>query len=290
MIGEDDFCALTQLHIELDWLLNRPEALLELWSMAENDEQKELIKSLLRNFTYIDQDKFDSCCKSIVNQIEYIWNLSPENTVISAICDNNNTDVSQQMVYNMENHLSSRWYGQIDKSSLPVLYEPDDEIPIFDSLPVAVHSISDNNNIILVTDFIGTGETVSRKVKYVNKVLSERHIEKVTIYVVSIAAMNMSRKNLDLLGIHYHSVYWLSKGISDDMDDDRRNRAIKAMEALESRLNSKSKGELLPAFGYKNSESLFALEPDIVHKHVFPIFWWKRSKKKVTRHTFFDKI
>lgn len=57
MIGEDDFCALTQLHIELDWLLNRPEALLELWSMAENDEQKELIKSLLRNFTYIDQDK-----------------------------------------------------------------------------------------------------------------------------------------------------------------------------------------------------------------------------------------
>ena len=87
-IDVNDYVSLTKLNIEYEWLQYEPEALFELWCLAENEEQKRLIEFLIRNFLYINGKELDLGCRAIVNHIESNWGLTATNTLISATCDN----------------------------------------------------------------------------------------------------------------------------------------------------------------------------------------------------------
>ena len=95
---------------------------------------------------------------------------------------------------------------------------------------------------------------------------------------------------MDRLNIPYYSVHWLSKGISEKIALVQRANAIKAMEDLEAKLKENVSGRRLQNFGYKKSESLFALESNNIPNNVFPIFWWTRLKDDTLRKTLFHRI
>lgn len=273
-IDVNDFLKLTNLHLKYEWLQEEPDALFELWCMADNEEQKKLIEFLINNFLYINGKTLDLGCKAIVDQIESNWNLKATNTRISATCDNSKPDGSQMIVQKIKNKLSRDWR----------------ECMLFNSLPIAAHEVKDNFKIVLIDDFIGTGDTICRKVEYLVKILTERNIQNVSIYVVSLAAMNFAKDSLDRLDIQYYSANWLSKGISEKVDLAGRPNAIKAMEDLEAKLKDKIYKRELPNFGYKKSESLFALESNNIPNNVFPIFWWTHLKDNTLRKTLFRRI
>lgn len=273
-IDVNDFLKLTDLHLKYEWLQEEPDALFELWCMADNEEQKKLIEFLINNFLYINGKTLDLGCKAIVDQIESNWNLKATNTRISATCDNSKPDGSQMIVQKIKNKLSRDWR----------------ESMLFNSLPIAAHEVKDNFKIVLIDDFIGTGDTICRKVEYLVKILTERNIQNVAIYVISLAAMNFAKDSLDRLDIQYYSANWLSKGISEKVDLAERPNAIKAMEDLEAKLKDKIYKRELPNFGYKQSESLFALESNNIPNNVFPIFWWTHLKDNTLRKTLFRRI
>ena len=52
-IDVNDFTRLTRLHLEHVWLTYEPQALFELWCLSENDEQKDIIEFLIKNFSFI---------------------------------------------------------------------------------------------------------------------------------------------------------------------------------------------------------------------------------------------
>lgn len=273
-IDVNDFCSLTQLNIKYEWLQEEPEALFELWCLADNIEQKELIKFLIDNFLYINGKNLDSGCKYIVNQIELEWGLTAANTIITATCDNSKPDGSQMILQKIKNKLSETWREEM----------------LYNSLPSAAHKLQNNNNIVLVDDFIGTGDTICRKVAYLQKILNNRKIDNYTIHIICLAAMNFAKESMNNLNIPYYSVHWLSKGISEKIDFAQRDNSIKAMEDLESKLNDNISSRKLPNFGYKKSESLFALESNNIPNNVFPIFWWSQLKGGIARKTIFRRI
>lgn len=273
-IDVNDFCTLTQLHMKYEWLQYEPDALFELWCLADNEEQKKLIEFLIHNFLYVNGKDLDWGCKSIVNQIEIGWGLTAENTIITATCNNSNPDGSQMILQRIKNKLSGEWREKM----------------LYNSLPVAANVLQENNNIVMVDDFIGTGNTMYRKVNYLLEILSKRNIEKYSIYIVSIAAMNFAKETLENLNIPYYSVHWLLKGISEKINLPERMNAIKAMEALEAKLKDEVFGRKLPKFGYKQSESLFAIESNNIPNNVFPIFWWTHLKDNTLRKTLFHRI
>lgn len=273
-IDINDFRTLTQLHIQYEWLQEEPDALFELWCLADTENQKNLIEFLIKHFLYINGKGVESGCKSIANQIESTWNLNASNTIITATCDNSAPDGSQLILQKLKNKLSDEWRERM----------------LYNSLPVAAYELKNNYNIILIDDFIGTGNTICRKVKFLKEKLDERQIHNFTIYIVSLAAMSFSKDELNNLNIPYFSVHWLFKGISEQISLPYRDQAIKAMEELEVKLKKEVSGRKLPNFGYKRSESLFALESDNIPNNVFPIFWWTQLNDGTRRKTFFHRI
>lgn len=273
-IDVDDFTRLTRLHIEHTWLTYEPQALFELWCLSENDEQKNIIEFLIKNFSYIDGRSLADGCQLIANHIQNIWNLDATNTFLLATCDDSKPDGSQTLIQNLKNKFSVNWK----------------ESNFFNSIVSGANEIPTDTNIILVDDFIGTGDTITRKLQYLNKKIAERGLNVISVKIVSLASMNFSLDILDGLGVEYYSVHWLKKGISELVSNDKREVATKSMEELEKKLKKNYHGKQIPNFGYKRSESLFALESNNIPNNVFPIFWWPFLKGGISRKTMFRRV
>lgn len=273
-IGVDDFRTLTRLHLEHEWLRYEPDALFELWCLSDNDEQKNLIEFLIKNFSYIDSRKLSDGCNAITSHIENIWSLPSNSTFLVATCDDRNPDGSQSLIQNLKNKFSIKWK----------------ESNFYNSLPIGVNEVPDGSCLILIDDFVGTGDTICRKMKYVRSVFEKRGLRDVRIKIVSLAAMNFSKEALNTLGVDYYSVHWLHKGINELIEEPHRVSATKSMELLEKKLKKNYHGKKLPNFGYKKSESLFALETANIPNNVFPIFWWPFLKGGTFRKTIFRRV
>lgn len=269
-----DFVKLTQLHKEYDWLEYEPEALFELWCLSDDDDQKNVIEFLIKNFSFIDSKELNKIGYVISNQIERVWNHIPTNTLIVATCDDKKPDGSQYIIQSLKNKFSLNWK----------------ETNFINSLPIAAYQVEEYNNIILIDDFIGTGDTITRKYNYLLRILEQRNIKNFTIKIISIASMNFSKPVLDLLKVSYYSYHWLKKGISELIDSENREIAIISMNKLEKKLKNHYNGKNLPNFGYKKSEALFAFEAFNIPNNVFPIFWWPLLKGGILRKTLFKRV
>lgn len=273
-IGESDFVKLTQLHFKYEWLRYEPEALFELWCLSKSIEQQDLIEHLIKNFFYVNGCMLNESSKTLSSHIESTWNLKPENTFLVATCGDAKPDGSQSLIQVLKNKFSINWK----------------ESNFFNSLPIGANEIPDNSNIVLVDDFIGTGDTITRKLKYVNKTIGIRKLQNVTVRIISLAAMEFSKNILNNLMVNYYSVHWLKKGINELIEEAGRESATQSMVELEDKLKECYHGKKLPNFGYKGSEALYALETNNIPNNVFPIFWWPFYKEGHLRKTIFSRI
>lgn len=271
-LQEWDFKAIFNLGLQYDWLITCDEGFMELWKSTEgNINQKKLILYLIHKFLYVDSNKADEYCSLIAHQITEEWGLPPKNTTITAACDNANPDGSQLMVQKLKNRFPFYWH----------------EFNFSNSLPYALHNkLNSNDNLVICDDFVGTGSTIVRKTEYALKVISERHLENVHIFIVSFAAMQFSK---NVVAYPFYSCEWLPKGLSETLNGDNLLVATKIMEEMERILNPKIGRQYLPKFGYKRSESLYNYENDNIPNNVFPIFWWKKYRDNRFRLPMFRK-
>ena len=272
---KEDLVRLMDIHRRHPWLTyENPTGLEELWHVAGNSsEDKELIEFLLDKFHYVDSNMLREACKNIVHHIESIWELSPENSIISALCDNNEPDGSQYLVQSMKNKFSETWKGRL-----------------YNSIVTSVYNVKNGDNLVLVDDFIGTGNTVSRKASWCAKKSRELGVTDLKIYVCSLAAMRGSYKVIEHSIEDIFNVYWLNKGISDEAPKEKIAAYTKSMISLENSLSWPGSVKKKYTFGYKQSESLFSLESVNVPNNVFPIFWWKYGKGNELRPTIFRRL
>lgn len=271
-LPEWDFKTIFNLGLQFEWLMTCEEGFMELWYSTGSDiNQKKLILYLIHKFLYVDSIKADEFCGMIVHQIIEEWELQPINTTITAACDNSKPDGSQLMVQKLKSRFPYRWR----------------EFDFSNSLPEALYKITSNDNLVICDDFVGTGSTIERKTEYALKVISERELENVKIYIVSFAAMRFSKSAVTY---PFYSCEWLHKGISETLTGDNLIVATMIMEEMENILKPKVGAIRLPQFGYKRSESLYNYENDSIPNNVFPIFWWKNYKNNTFRIPMFRRI
>ena len=271
-LPEWDFKAVFDLGLQYEWLITCDAGFMELWNSTGDDiNQKKLIFYLIHKFLYVDSNKADEFCGKIVHQITEEWGLQPRNTTITAVCDNSNPDGSQLMVQKLKNRFPFHWR----------------EFDFSNSLPEALYTkINSNDNLVICDDFVGTGSTIGRKTEYALKVISERELEDVKLYIVSFAAMQFS---MNVIPYPFYSCEWLLKGISETLKGDNLKVATKIMEDMEGLLKPKIGRQYLPKFGFERSESLYNYENDNIPNNVFPIFWWQKYKDNKFRVPMFKK-
>ena len=272
--SEYEFYRLKNIHDENPWLAyENLTGFYELWNLTNNETQKELLEFLINNFTYVNLHELLNACKAIANQIEINWKLSPENTIITAISDNADPDGSQFLLQAMKNKFSFSWREAF-----------------YNAITNAVYAVKDDTNLVIIDDFIGSGNKVLKKVSYVQRTLLKKGIKDVNIYVCSLAAMIFSKPQLTSIVNNVFSYMWLNRGITELAPADKRMLYVKEMLALESHLHWTVKKQKMFSFGYKQSETLFSIMSTNVPNNVFPIFWWRYLRPNKMREPILRRL
>lgn len=277
-IDPDDFTALYDLNRECVWLESEHRPLIELWNMCDSKDQKLLISDLIRRTELVDSQKLIDYGKQIAKTIEIDWSLSPKTTRIVAVSDDAEADGSQAFLNSIKNKFDARndW----------------SEKYFFNNIGLARDDITNGRTYILLDDFIGTGETIERRVKWFIDQIKKKGNNSVSIKVVAIAAMVQSKVILDKLDIDYYCPVWLKRGISDSYNGRHLNDNIKNMGRLEDKLSKRHSGLFLSQFkfGFDRSEALFCIHGYNVPNNVFPIFWWPKTGGGKWRKTIFSRL
>ena len=126
---------------------------------------------------------------------------------------------------------------------------------------------SGKNMIVLVDDFIGTGETALGAVEYIHKLIPSIK-DNNHIVVLSIIAMREGVNTLDSQHIKVYSKIICGRGISDEYTGVELSQATAIMHSIESKIKKLDK-EM--EFGYKGSEALVCMER--CPNNTFPIYW-----------------
>lgn len=133
------------------------------------------------------------------------------------------------------------------------------------------YKITDKTKIVLVDDFIGTGDTALGAVDYVHELVPSLK-DNSRIIVFSIVALREGLERLDKIGVKTYFAVERKKAISEEMKEADRDTAIAIMQSIEGKLK-KLKDDY--KFGYKGSEALVSMER--CPNNSFPIYWLTKN-------------
>lgn len=123
--------------------------------------------------------------------------------------------------------------------------------------------MDENDFLILVDDYIGSGKTLNKTLSEVNKnaTMSSKFA------IVSMAIQEQAKLLLDEKNVpHYYSLL-LNKGISDNNNSPFLEQKLEIMRKIENKIPKVAKYRL----GYEKSEALITLMR--TPNNTFPIFW-----------------
>lgn len=246
---------LKQWVIDTDNELSTFERYVETLSKLTEEQQNFIIK-LSERFLHIGTEKY---AQELIPTVERLRKDYPSSLLLFAQC------------------LPESEIGHL-KSSAAVLYQFRGN-SIKTSINLGKHTVcaSDIKNylgnlekgqfkVVLVDDYIGTGDTALDAIEYVKKV-SPYPIDNTDIVVLCIVAMKSGVEKLNAGGIQVYCSYEKSKGITDYYDGDDFEKASSLMHSIEKIIKVNKKNE----FGYSQSEALVCMER--CPNNTFPIYW-----------------
>jgi hypothetical protein len=142
------------------------------------------------------------------------------------------------------------------------------------------HTNRKKSMILIVDDFIGTGNTAEDALKDYNLRL---RIEDDLPIVVALVAQEQGIQKLSKLGVSVVATIIRKRGISDNSEIVDKPRAIELMKTIERQLSINSKYSL----GYGRTEALVSMMR--TPNNTFPIFWWPQMPKERSRATPFKR-
>ncbi len=252
---EKEYNKLIREELDAPWLCPRGRQLKELLDICDNQNQKDLIFFLIRNFNFFDSIKIEEALQNIYKYIQDEFKLSAQDTVISTVSrDSFDMDSSQSFLADLRNVINADWKKRL--------------ITNIDNFKELLSKDSTISNIIFIDDFVGTGEKIEKFIKKIKNIFPKHNY-----YFCTIASMKQSKNILDSMNIHYFSHQWLDKGISDYFIGQQLTESILTMTELEKKLNDLDN---IYHFGYKKSETLYSYGYNTPN-NTFPIFWSRNN-------------
>lgn len=133
-----------------------------------------------------------------------------------------------------------------------------------------VNSIEENDIVILLDDFIGSGDTASTAVE---QILEKTPIKRTQIVITCIIAHQKGIDRLATENIELFSSTQINRGISDFYSDFERKKSI--IIAAQEKI-SKSKAMKQYSLGYDNCEALVSIKLKAPN-NTFPFYWYPKD-------------
>lgn len=226
-----------------------------------------MILDLLGRFSYFEQAQYYNAVDLIADCIIDTWALNENRTQIVALSNDPYPDSSQYVVYDLRASLAKKGWNTPKMAN---------------QCGKARRYVQQYPFIIVVDEFIGTGDTVISRIQYMHNEIGQSGATQYEIRVCTLAAMDEGKSRIISEGINTYSTITLIKGITDYLTGADLEQAIESMLDLESDLKQEVNGNVLPSFGYGKSEACYARDNGNTPNNVFPLFWWKyQSNGKV---------
>lgn len=222
-----------------------------------SDDQQECILELTKQFLRIEMPEYYFHLKKSINKID------PE--IIRSI----------NRYYVLPVHLQEE-YSNISKSSKLISYffkDPslingtilkDKTINVCDGLNCLPEEINNKVcKIILVDDFIGSGETIDSCINY----LTGKNINLNKVIIVTLVIQNQGYRSIMQKNIPVYYSEYRERGINDNYHGDLQERLNISMKSIEDLLNIKE----IERYGRNKTEALVKMcrTPN----NTFPVYW-----------------
>lgn len=238
---------------------------------------RRLLQELLEKFIYVGLDECEDLLNQIINKLEQ-WGCKLSNTVFLAI----RTDPRENDGSNVfQKQLQDRLFGGWRKKNF---------VNFFDYRH-RFHTVVSFDKVILIDDFIGSGDTMADRLQTFLKVIGEVNPD-AEVYVVALAGMKVAKiKHPELNDDHVFVPLWLSSAFVRGADVSRT--AI--MDEILTRLhktndNSQRHSIKKYGYGYGDTAALYYNVHYRIPNNVLSIFWWGRFKHgKEEYHSMFRR-
>lgn len=261
--SEQDFNLITDIIDKQPWIKHYENQLNTLIDFCDDNEQKNLISLLLKNFFYFNEEKEREAC-IILDKAIQTWGLKPENSWVVAVADSGEVDGSTAGLQKLKNKIKplEDWHSRF--------------IP---SITKSVSKINEGENVILFDDFVGTGKKIVKKEKWLRETIIQKGLDITTInfYIIGFSGMDFGIKHINTqTPTPICITFKLKKGISDNFHSSQKENYLSLMRSIESKLAKKYKNKKLRDYslGYCQSETLYCGANDNCPNNVFPVFWW----------------
>lgn len=254
------FATMLEMTINQPWLKERQNPLIDLIDECQKDDQQQLIFELLERFTFLDAPEFHRAIQGIADYVQVTLGLGPNDAAISASDNSKYSDSSQLVAYSLK---AAQWNTPLWTTNS------------FVSNLTHLAGSASKGHLVLVDEFIGTGETAEKKVKWLKDELAKSGATP-KIYFGVVAGMEAGLERVTAVVDGVFAAHVLRRGISDFYPAAVMQQRLDAMLELESRLSPEGRRGMLKkhSLGYKKSESLYSRANGNTPNNVFPVFWW----------------
>lgn len=275
------------LGVKNKWLPSLHGSVTSMLMDCASIEDIDIICELINNFTFLTSTEMHETYLRGISHMKIEWELDPNETLLMAVANSSEEpDSSHAMSQGMKATLAR---GDWTATIRPSMNHLNRDL-----------KKQRYKNIVLIDQFIGTGNTIKGKIKFVNDRVAEVEANEgikvdYNLYVYSVASMESSRVLIEAAGeaascdkFSFFSQFELPKGISDSFPADQVADKIDRMLAMESDLDqdpAKYNMVEFPSLGFGQAEALFAIEHENIPNSVFPIFWWKYLNNGSLRQT-----
>lgn len=253
---------LENLTLSIPWIgqsalrIARLEALLIEADASCGSPGQDLVASLIRRFTFVTTDEYEAL---ILEMAEYIaTSFDMDGTLLCATTADRNKDSAQRVLYDLTSNLAALGLYKVRALNR------------YDALP------KENNfhSVVLVDEFIGSGQSIVGRVKAIHRVFKQRGTTPPEIHALALVGMTVSLREIAHNFSSLNVCLALRKGIDQYTSGHRRADEYELMSTLESMLAPVSHGESLPSLGYAALEALYSRHAGSCPNNVFPVFWW----------------
>lgn len=248
------------------WLSDKTEELKHiLYSDCSCDTSRKLVSEIVNRFLYVSREENYRLLNNMAQEIISEYSTREASTLISALGVGSGTDSSQQVAYALKPILEQKkWRHHKAVSNSSTAYRKGKD--------------TGHNQIILVDEFVGSGQTVITQVKTIRAQFESAKVTDYNISVKVLASTEIGLKKVRDAGIPITAQSLVKKGIDDyyPMQEASSNRDL--MRSIEDNLSTEYQGRKMPSLGYNDAQATYCRQDGNTPNSVFPIFWWAFDK------------
>lgn len=270
-----EFNILFDVCMKHQWLSEKKDALSHLLFVDCMDaDSRDIVLQLVDKIKYISDIEYNALLKSLALHIVQT-EPEPKSVQLVAMTGDSGADSAQAVLYSLKSLLEQKdWEGYLLVNRYDHSYKESQKREF------------QHTKIILVDNFIGTGDTVLNRVRMLHSQYKDKNFE---ICVKVIFCTEFGKNRLEQEGIDVSVMAEPLKKVIDDFYEPEQASIFKQkIRDIESKFLQNFGERTLHSLGYGDSQIALAIQDLNTPNNVLPIFWWKyyldNSKRPVILH------